>query len=60
MSKKDFELAAKQIAEISSCEERSYVRNHFARFFEANNPRFDRDRFFDKIESNINIRLRQI
>jgi hypothetical protein len=58
MSRKNYEVAAKQISMIMDNDMRSNVRLEFAAFFANDNPRFDRNRFFDRIESYVVKRLR--
>jgi hypothetical protein len=59
MSRKNYEVAAKQISIIMDEEKRLNVCLEFAAFFANDNPRFDRDRFFNRIEDHVVERLRR-
>lgn len=45
MTKRHFQRAAEIISAVSDVQQRMLLADAFARFFAAENPRFDRERF---------------
>ena len=46
MSRKDYVRAARIILMVADVEIREYLAQEFASLFHADNPRFDRERFY--------------